>query len=54
MPEASETTSGNAMTADERKEWEKWQTRESKAQGTPPHGLLPSCRYRRHRGVSSS
>ena len=33
MPEASETTSGNAMTADERKEWEKWQTRESKAQG---------------------
>ncbi|GFZ44321.1 hypothetical protein JCM24511_02043 [Saitozyma sp. JCM 24511] len=33
MPEVSETTSGNAMTADERKEWEKWQTRESKAQG---------------------
>jgi hypothetical protein len=33
MPEASETTSGNAMTAEERKEWEKWQTRESKAQG---------------------
>jgi hypothetical protein len=33
MPEASETTSGNAMTADEREEWEKWQTRESKAQG---------------------
>jgi hypothetical protein len=24
---------GNAMTAEERKEWEKWQTRESKAQG---------------------
>ena len=23
MPEASETTSGNAMTADERKEWQK-------------------------------
>jgi hypothetical protein len=33
MPAASETTSGNAMTADGRKEWEKWQTRESKPQG---------------------
>ncbi|RSH82928.1 hypothetical protein EHS25_005918 [Saitozyma podzolica] len=33
MPEASETASGNAMTTDERKEWEQWQTRESKAQG---------------------
>jgi hypothetical protein len=33
MPEGSETTSGNAMTADEKKEWEKWQTRQSKAQG---------------------
>jgi hypothetical protein len=33
MPEASKTTSGNAMTAEERKEWKKWQTRESKAQG---------------------
>jgi hypothetical protein len=33
MPEASETTSGDAMTAEERKEWEKWQMRESKGQG---------------------
>jgi hypothetical protein len=31
MPEVSETVSGNAMTA-EKKEWEKWQKRESKAQ----------------------
>ena len=33
MPEVSETVSGNAMTAEEKKEWEKWQKRESKAQG---------------------
>jgi hypothetical protein len=34
MPEASEMALGNAMTAEERKEWEKWQKRESKAQGS--------------------
>jgi hypothetical protein len=33
MPEVSETVSGNAMAAEEKKEWEKWQKRESKAQG---------------------
>jgi hypothetical protein len=33
LPEASETTSGNAMTVEERKEWAKDKTRELKAQG---------------------